>query len=210
MMTHDITLLRHGESKGNLERRIQGHFDSPLSEIGRQQVETLVNYWKKEEVHFDLIITSTLKRAIETAQIIAQVLQVPIEENPIWVERNFGILEGVTLEDAKTRDPNLDFFQPYSRIGESGESQVDLYSRALMAVQDLIHRPPGNYLVVSHGSIINKALYAILGITPQGNYNSPIFPFGNTAYFKMSFHSESRQWYLYEYKNSGFLERRGI
>jgi 2,3-bisphosphoglycerate-dependent phosphoglycerate mutase len=209
MMTHDIIMLRHGETLGNLERRIQGQIDFPLSETGRRQVDTLANLWHKEGMQFDLIITSTLKRATETAQIIAQVLQIPIEENPIWMERSFGSLEGVFLEDAMIQDPGLDFFQPYSRIGEAGESQVELYSRALIAVQDLINRPPGSYLVVSHGSIMNKALYVIFGITPQGNYNSPIIPFGNTAYLRLGYRSETRQWLLYEYSNPMYAKKRG-
>jgi len=206
--THDITLLRHGESTGNLERRIQGQINYPLSDTGKEQVSNLANLWRNEGKYFDLIITSTLKRAKETAKIIAEVIPTPIEENPIWMERSFGGLEGELLESAISRDPNLDFFQPYSRIGDTGESQVDLYSRALMAVQDLTHRIPGDYLVVTHGSIMNKVLYVILGITPQGNYNSPIFPFGNTAYVKLGYHSETRQWYVYEYNNPMFHSSR--
>jgi broad specificity phosphatase PhoE len=207
-MTHEITLLRHGESTGNLEKRIQGHIDFPLSDAGRQQVCSLASRWREQGVHFDLIITSTLMRAIETAQIIAQFIPAPVEQNPVWMERNFGSLEGVLLEEALTRDPSLDFFQPFVRIGGDGESQVELYNRALIAVQDLIQRPPGSYLVVSHGSMLNKVLYVILGITPQGSYNSPIFPFSNTAYFRVGFLSGSRQWFMYEYSNPFFDQRR--
>jgi 2,3-bisphosphoglycerate-dependent phosphoglycerate mutase len=206
MITHNITLLRHGESTGNVERRIQGHIDFPLSEAGRQQVSALAHRWREEGLNFDLIITSTLKRAVETAHIIAQVLLTPVEENSIWMERYFGSLEGLLLEDAMAHDPYLDFFQPFTHVGGDGESQVDLYRRALLAVQDLTHRPPGNYLVVSHGSIMNKTIYAILGITPQGNYNSPLFPLGNTAYFKIGYRADTRQWYLYEYSNPLFVQ----
>jgi 2,3-bisphosphoglycerate-dependent phosphoglycerate mutase len=207
-MTHEITLLRHGESTGNIERRIQGHIDFPLSDDGRDQAEGLARRWHKEGVEFDLIITSTLQRAQDTAQIIAQTLGVPIEENPIWVERYFGSLEGELLDEAVANDPNLDFFQPYTRLGGEGESQIDLYARAIKAVQELIHKPPGNYLVVSHGAIMNKVLYAILGITPQGNYNSPIFPFGNIAYFKLGYHADTRQWFLYEFINPLLQHRK--
>jgi broad specificity phosphatase PhoE len=209
MITHDIMLLRHGESTGNLERRIQGQIDYPLSDLGREQVSELASRWRDEGLSFDIIITSTLQRAIQTAQIIAQIIPTPIEENPIWMERNFGSLEGVLLEDALAHDPNLDFFLPFNRIGGNGESQVDLYGRALKALQEITYRPPGRYLVVSHGSIMNKALYVILGITPQGNYNSPIFPFGNTANFKIGYSTHSRQWYLYEYHNPLLAQMRG-
>lgn len=208
-MTHEFTFLRHGESTGNIERRIQGHSDFPLSVVGREQVQGLAQLWQKEGVEFDLIITSTLQRAQETAQIISQTLGVPIEENPIWVERYFGSLEGKLLEEAIANDPNLDFFQPYTRLGGEGESQIDVYARALKAIQELIHKPPGKYLVVSHGSIMNKVLYAILGITPQGNYNSPIFPFSNNAYIKLGYREETRQWFLYEYINPILQQGKG-
>lgn len=207
-MTHEFTLLRHGESTGNVEGRIQGHIDFPLSERGRDQVLSLVHRWQEETVQFDLIITSTLRRARETAQIIGNGMGLPVEENPGWVERYFGTLEGELIEEAVANNPELDFFQPYIRLGGQGESQIDLYIRALKAVQDLIHRPPGSYLVVSHGAMMNKVLYVILGITPQGNYNSPIFPFGNTAYISLGFRAETRQWLFYEYSNPLVKQRK--
>lgn len=207
-MTHKFTLLRHGESTGNIEGRIQGHIDFPLSTNGRDQVDGLARRWHKEGIVFDLIITSTLQRATQTAQIIAKVLDIPVEEHPLWIERFFGSLEGKLLKEAIADDPDLDFFQPYLQPGGDGESQVDLYTRALKAVQELIHKPPGNYLVVSHGSIMNKVLYAILGITPQSNYNSPIFPLGNIAYFNLGYHVDTRQWFLYEYINPLLQHRK--
>jgi broad specificity phosphatase PhoE len=71
---------------------------------------------------------------------------------------------------------------------------VDLYRRALLAVQDLLRRPPGRYLVVSHGAFLTRVMYVILGITPQGHYNSPAFYLGNTAYLNFTYDAEHRQW----------------
>ncbi len=191
---HFITLLRHGESEGNSTGLLQGQFDYPLTSSGIEQARTLANYWKSTEFKFDLIITSPLRRAVQTAEIISENLHAPIEFDPAWKERDFGHLQGSRLDEIDQLEPHVDFFHPYNPIGVNGESQIDLYIRASQALQRIIRLPPASYLVVSHGGILNKALYFIMGITPQGHYNSPIFHFGNTGYAQLRFNSASRQW----------------
>ena len=189
-----ITLLRHGESEGNLSGVLQGQSDFPLTAAGVEQARRLALYWKSEGAKFDLIISSPLLRASQTAEIIANCLKVPIEYDPAWKERNFGRLQGANLLEIDQQVPSVDFFHPYDPIGGNGESQLDLYARASQAMQDIIRQPAGSYLVVSHGGILNKALYVIMGITPQGHYNSPIFHFGNIGYAQLRYNSASRQW----------------
>jgi 2,3-bisphosphoglycerate-dependent phosphoglycerate mutase len=143
---------------------------------------------------FDLIISSPLLRASQTAEIIANHMKVLIEFDPVWKERNFGQLQGTELQEIEQRKPTVDFFHPYEPVGGNGESQLDLYIRASQGLQKKIRQPAGSYLVVSHGGILNKALYVIMGITPQGHYNSPIFHFGNTGYAQLRYNSSTRQW----------------
>jgi 2,3-bisphosphoglycerate-dependent phosphoglycerate mutase len=193
-LTHTITLLRHGESEGNLLGVIQGQSDYPLTQTGIEQANRLSAFWKSEAVSFDRIISSPLLRASQTAKIIGSHLEAPIEFEPSWMERNFGSLQGERLADLESRSTPVNYFHPYERIGGTGESQVDLYSRVCHALQHILQLPPGSYLVVSHGGILNKALYVIMGITPQGHYNSPIFHFGNAGYAQFCYNSESRQW----------------
>ena len=109
--------------------------------------------------------------------------------------------KGNLLEEINQRIPPVDFFHPYNPIGENGESQLDLYSRASLALQNILRLPPGSYLVVAHGGILNKALYVIMGITPQGHYNSPIFHFGNTGYAQFRYNSLTRQWAVISLNN---------
>jgi 2,3-bisphosphoglycerate-dependent phosphoglycerate mutase len=191
-----ITLLRHGESEGNLSGIIQGQSEYPLTPIGEEQAQRLASLWKSDEVRFDLIISSPLRRASQTAIIIATTLKVPIEYEPAWKERNFGQLQGIKLDDVNQLTPPVDFFQLYEPIGVTGESQLDLYTRASQAIQNVLRRPEGSYLIVSHGGILNKALFVIMGITPQGHYNSPLFRFGNTGYAQFHYFPLSRQWAL--------------
>jgi 2,3-bisphosphoglycerate-dependent phosphoglycerate mutase len=189
-----LTLLRHGESEGNLSRVLQGQSDYPLTSAGVDQAHRLASYWKSEETQFDLVVSSPLLRASQTAEIIANCLKSPIQNDPAWKERNFGRLQGANLDELEQRVPPVDFFHPFEPIGENGESQLDLYARASQALQKIIRQPPGSYLVVSHGGILNKALYVVLGITPLGHDNSPIFHFGNTGYAQFCYNSSSRQW----------------
>ena len=191
-----ITLLRHGESEGNLAGLLQGQSDYPLTAAGINQAKKLAAYWKSGEVHFDLIVSSPLKRASQTAEIISDQLEIPIEFDQAWKERNFGHLQDANLQELKEHVPPVDFFHPYEPIGENGESQLDLYLRAGQALQNILRLPSGSYLVVSHGGILNKTLFVILGITPQGHYNSPIFHFGNTGYAQCCYNHSTRQWAL--------------
>src|SRR5512137_2758890 len=93
-----ITFLRHGESTGNAENRLQGVSDFPLSEMGRAQARALGERWQAEGLTFDTVITSPLSRARETAEILAAALTIPtLELEPLWVERDMGQRSGLTM-----------------------------------------------------------------------------------------------------------------
>jgi broad specificity phosphatase PhoE len=200
-----ITLLRHGESEGNLSGVLQGQSDYPLTPSGAEQAHRLASSWKAGGMQFDLMISSPLLRASQTAEILAASLQVPIEYDPAWKERNFGHFQDIKFDEIKQKIPAVDFFHPYHAIGENGESQLDLYTRACLALQNILRLPSGSYLVVSHGGILNKVLYAIMGITPQGHYNSPIFHFGNCGYAQFRYNSSTRQWAVIALNNQIIL-----
>lgn len=193
---YHITLLRHGESQGNFEGRHQGQADFPLTELGRQQTKALVDRWHGEKKSFDLVISSPLVRARETAEIIATRLQTPLELDPLWMERDNGLMAGLSEEEVRETLPQPQFIHPYQAIGQTGESQWELYLRAGKAVQSLFNRPPACYLIVSHGGLLNMFFYAILGIAPQPNFHGPRFRFNNTAFATLSYNPTSHRWYV--------------
>ncbi len=195
-MVYHITVLRHGESLGNYEGRHQGQADFPLTDRGRRQVEALIKRWKEEDKSFDLIITSTLARALETAQSISISLGVPLQPDPLWMERDNGRMAGLSPEEVQETLPDPGFIHPYLPIGQTGESQWELYLRAGKAVQSLFSHPPGRYLVVSHGGLLNMFFYAILGIAPQPNFHGPRFRFDNTAFATLYYNPASHRWYI--------------
>jgi 2,3-bisphosphoglycerate-dependent phosphoglycerate mutase len=191
-----ITLLRHGESIGNANGQIQGHSDHPLSERGREQAHCLARRWQAEEMTFDQVITSPLLRAHETARILTTALDLPLELNPLWMERNFGQLEGKLIQEVRRQLSANPLFHPYIPAGVSGESLLDTYQRACQAIQDLMHREPARYLVVSHGAFLNMVLYSILGIDPQKFATGPRFIFENAAYAQLAYDPERGMWQL--------------
>jgi broad specificity phosphatase PhoE len=191
---YHITLLRHGESVGNAEDRLQGQADFPLTETGRQQSQALAKRWLAEGVTFDRVISSPLARSRETAEIIAAALDMPVEFNPVWMERNYGKLSGMNFEDATRTEGRALYTEPYVPIGETGESLWDLYLRGGEALRSLLSYPAGRYLIVSHGGILNMLLYAILGIVPQANLRGARFLFRNAAFSTLSYSPSEHVW----------------
>ncbi len=190
-----ITLLRHGESVGNAENRLQGHADFPLSDAGREQARKLAARWKAEGVKFDCTIASPLLRALETAQIISEALGIPnFETDPLWMERDMGLRAGLTMAEIRAQFPEQEFVNPYESWSENGESEWELYLRGGQALHKLLQRPPARYLVVSHGAILNKVFYSILGITPQPNYQGAHFRLGNTSFSIFRYNPQSHHW----------------
>lgn len=191
-----ITLLRHGESLGNFEGRHQGQADFPLTDLGRSQTKALLDRWKAENKAFDLVISSPLARARETAEIITTELNIPLEFDSLWMERDNGLMAGLSPEEVRDKLPQYDFIHPYQPIGQTGESQWELFLRAGKAVQSLINRPPGSYLIVSHGGLLNMFFYAILGIAPQPNFHGPRFRFNNAAFATIHYNPSTHRWYV--------------
>jgi broad specificity phosphatase PhoE len=191
-----VILLRHAQSEGNAQGILQGQSDYTLSETGIQQAEALARRWHKEHQRFDCILSSPLSRAQQTAEIIAAALGAPLELDDNWMERNNGQIAGLRPEEIEERGLRPPFVHLYQPVGLDGESQWELYLRAGRAIQDLLHRPPGRYLVVSHGGILNLAMYVILGIVPQANFQGPRFRFRNTAFASLDYDPARHVWSL--------------
>lgn len=187
-------MLRHGESIGNAEGKHQGQADFKLTDKGRAQTRALAERWRMEKRGFTKAISSPLMRARETAELVCQTLRIPLTFDPLWMERNNGLLAGLHPEEARQLHPRPPFIHPYQAIGKTGESQWELYLRAGRAVQSLFNHPPGDYLIISHGGILNMVIYAILGIAPHANFVGPRFRFFNTAYATLTYLPSEHKW----------------
>jgi broad specificity phosphatase PhoE len=192
-----FTLMRHGESVGNVGGYLQGHMDFPLSDKGYQQVTTLANLWKSAGFRFDRVISGGLSHARQSAEIVASILDAPMEIDNDWKEIDNGILAGMRISEADEKYPQPEFMNPYQAIGQTGESDWELFLRAGRAVQRLTTRPPGRYLIVAHGGILNMALRSMLGVFPQANFQGGRFIFHNTGYALITY-SPSQHWWSLE------------
>lgn len=189
---YTFKFLRHGESVGNAEGRLQGQSEYPLSRMGIKQAQLLASYWHTKKQTFHQIIVSPLKRARLTAETLAMALNVPVEIDPIWMERYFGAWEGLTSEEVHQMD--FDFSDPTRRPGQDGESLLELHERANRALQSLLSRTPGEYLIVSHGAIIQMVLFCILGLSPVLNFQRLRFQIENTAFSNLSYDPHRQLW----------------
>jgi len=190
---YNFVFLRHGESVGNAEARWQGQSDYVLTEKGRTQAQALAKRWKSESVKFDLIISSPLLRAKETAEIIASALDAKVELDTALMERNIGEMEGLTMEEVR-KIPQPPYVTPYDPIGGAGEGDWALFLRAGQALHDLLRRPPGSYLIVSHGGLLNQLMNAIVGIAPHVDPSGVRFRFENTAFARAIYFPYQHRW----------------
>ena len=189
-----ITILRHGESVGNAESRWQGQAEYPLTDTGRKQVQALAERWKNEKMKFDLIISSPLERTKETAEIIASTLDLKIEFEPLWLERDNGDFSGLTAHEVRQNFTHAPFTTPYDSVGGDGEGDWELFLRAGQALQGLLKREPAKYLIVSHGGLLNQFMHAVIGLAPQANNAGTRFRFSNTAFAQLMYYPHQHRW----------------
>lgn len=189
-----ITLLRHGESVGNAESRWQGQADFPLTDKGREQARALATRWMREKLQFDYVISSPLSRARETAEIIASELNLKVEHDPLWLERDNGEFSGLTAQEVRQNFVHPEFHSPYDPVGSDGEGDWELFLRAGQALHSLLKRDPARYLIVSHGGLLNQFMHAVVGVAPQANNSGTRFRFGNTAFAQLVYYPNQHRW----------------
>jgi alpha-ribazole phosphatase len=148
-----ISTLRHAHTQYNAERRYAGSIDIPLSETGVLDAQRAAP--KLAEIKFDMVITSKLKRALQTAQILIGDAA-PIIQNELCNERNFGIMEGLTWEDIQILQPPVLMINVGNDLHtvnpKGGEPFEDVWERARKFRSLLFQAYTGaNILVVSHG-----------------------------------------------------------
>jgi broad specificity phosphatase PhoE len=159
-----ILIARHGESDWNRERRWQGHADRPLNERGREQARALAE--RLAHVELDAVYSSDLRRARDTAAVVADRQGLEVQVMPELREVDVGSWSGLTRAEAEERFP--DGFRRW-RSGfpgwEDGETYDAMTDRVVAAVERIGHENEGGrVLVVSHGGPIRAFHAAALGL----------------------------------------------
>ncbi|MBX3644895.1 MAG: histidine phosphatase family protein [Rubrivivax sp.] len=166
----DFVVIRHGETDWNREHRFQGQIDVPLNAIGQQQAQRLATALAGERV--DLLLSSDLQRARQTALPLERTLARTAQVQPGFREQGFGVLEGLDVPTIKTRHPELwaqwlrhdaDYALP------SGESVRQFHARVLAALRDLAREHAGKtLLLVTHGGVLDMLWRTAHGLSLNG------------------------------------------
>ncbi|MFY9579907.1 MAG: histidine phosphatase family protein [Gaiellaceae bacterium] len=156
-----LILARHGETDWNRDGRFQGHADPPLNDRGREQARALADAVAGERI--EAIYASDLRRAHETAQIVAARKGLDVVVDPDLRERDVGEWSGLTLSEIEDRFP--DELRSFREEGASiGESREALSERVVAAVRRIAEaHPGGQVLVVTHGGALRTLRHAAGG-----------------------------------------------
>lgn len=164
-----LYFIRHGESVMNNQGLFSGRLDTPLNSTGIKQAQLAAGSIAK--INFDCIVTSPMKRTLQTAEIIAKKINFPEDKiiiNNFFIERNYGPFEG----------------KPYiANLGdaEGVESIAELIKRAQQGIDFLNSLECQNILLVSHGAIGRAVRHCL---SPSIPYSSDGFNNGQVIQLK--------------------------
>ncbi|MGG1530738.1 histidine phosphatase family protein [Brevibacillus agri] len=186
-------LVRHGETQWNQIRRIQGHSDIALNELGMRQAELVAGRFRREKIH--AVYSSDLSRARETAAKIAENFSISVGTHPTLRERCYGQWEGLTYEEIRARFENQD------EASCGIETFEDMQRRAVAALTELAAKHQNEAIVVvSHGGLINSFLHYVTA----GEQGTGITSIDNTGI--SVFRYADRRWEVLQVNDTDHLE----
>jgi len=199
----EILLLRHGETLWNIEGRIQGHGDSPLSAGGLAQADALARRLAAERP--DVLYTSDLGRARQTMEPIARAAGLVPRIEPQLRERCYGVFEGKTWPEIESEFPQ-DYAAHLSGApavkAEGGESMLEFRERAVGALTRIAESAAdGKVVVVAHGGVLGM-LYRHIANIPLAAPRTYAMP--NASINRFSF--KSGLWCLIAWSDLSHLD----
>ncbi|MDP5274329.1 histidine phosphatase family protein [Chengkuizengella axinellae] len=153
MTTTTLYITRHGQTEWNLEKRMQGHKDSPLTPLGIQQAQWLGQSLSDTDI--DVIYASSSGRTRKTAELVKNKRDIEIIPSDILREINMGLWEGQIISDLEQKYPeqhNAFWKTPHLYESFEGESFHDLHDRVIPYLKDILSKHRGQtILIVTHG-----------------------------------------------------------
>lgn len=176
-----LTVIRHGQTTWNVEGRMQGQLDSPLTDMGREQAAALSNYLNLDD--YDAILTSPIGRAYETARILKGDHSIPIIKENALAEMNIGKWQGMLHTEVKELHGELhhNFWEEphlYKTDELGGEDFSDIVKRVGGMLEGFCQEQENKrFLLVSH-TIAIKAIVTYVEDKPlekfwKGQYIAP-------------------------------------
>jgi len=170
-----LFLIRHGQSAGNAEGRFGGHGPTPLSKLGIDQAEKAAKALAKDGI--DAIYSSDLLRAVQTAEPLAKLLDLPIHQSAAFRERNVGVLEGLTFDESKDQYPR-DYYALIHRnihhVITNGESYRHLLRRITNELRNILRNHQSQRIAIfSHTGAICFLTLHLLGAINRNTKTTP-------------------------------------
>lgn len=162
----EVYLIRHGQTKWNVEGKLQGHTDEPLNEDGEDQA--LILRGKFEKIKFDAVFSSDLSRANKTAAIVLGPQKVKIVKHPALRERYMGGWEGRLINDLKSwfkeQGISTDSLSREEYLSYKWQSDIESYADVYQRLNNFIKtqaisRLGSTILLSSHGGVLRALLY---------------------------------------------------
>jgi probable phosphoglycerate mutase len=161
-----LIALRHGETAWNVETRLQGQLDIELNARGREQARQAAQALLHEQPQ--VLYSSDLSRARETAEAIAQATGLPVQLDPGLRERHFGIWQGHTYAEVEQAWPELSacWRRREAAFGPpEGETLQQFFDRSVSTATRIAQRHPGQTVaLVAHGGVLDCLYRAALRI----------------------------------------------
>jgi probable phosphoglycerate mutase len=165
-----LLVVRHGQTDWNAEGRYQGASDVVLNEVGRAQAREVANSIR-ERYSVDCVVASPLRRAFETAEIIAAVLGLAVHVTEQFRERDVGVYEGLLRSEARARYPDAwaeNITRHLHTAPRGGESILEVGARVMDGLQKLRVAYPGQcVLLVAHGYVARMVFGIVNRVTDE-------------------------------------------
>ncbi len=144
-----VYVVRHGQTEWNVQKKVMGRFDAPLTEVGLEQAKEVSN--KLKYIDIDLIICSPLKRAKQTAKVINKNKNISIIYDDRLIERYFGNLEGVLIDSINFNE----YWDYYKNLDDNNvETMHKMFKRIYNFLDDIKEKYKNkNVLLVTHGGV---------------------------------------------------------
>lgn len=158
-----LILVRHGQSEANASGIVQGRLDFGLSQLGLAQARLTASRLEQETI--DRILTSPLRRAADTARVIAEVKGLAVQPEPALMEYDVGAVSGLTSAEIRERYPDVVSAFAYGRRPAfPGEEGRDAFAARLAGILANIAESDETVVAVAHGGVVSALCHMTVGL----------------------------------------------
>ncbi len=159
----EIYLVRHCESEANVSHSYAGRSDVDISEKGAKQLEYLSEAFRN--IKLDKVYSTSLKRALKTAEAINKYPQAPIEIEDDFIEIDFGIFDGKPVSVMPEEFRNTWFQEYHNYYSPKGESVDEVCERVMRGLKKVSKENDGKTIAIaSHGCAIRCLMRQLMGL----------------------------------------------